>query len=422
MRTVEEARNVVLERASRLPAQVVELRCALGLILAEDVTADLDLPPFDKALVDGFAVRSADLAGGGLVPLHVVEEVTAGQWPSRPIASGEATAIMTGAPLPDGADAVVMWEQTERDGEGRVLVPGPVAQGQNRLTRGREMTKGEVILKRGERLTPPRIGLLASVGIARVHCVPWPRVAIMPTGDELVEIDQTPGPGQIRNSDMLQALVRSLGAQAWRRPIAPDHPERLRRALADALSSDETGKAHGAGPDVLVVSGGVSAGTRDLVPAALESLGIEPIFHKVRVRPGKPLWFGVGPPRGESPGVLVFGLPGNPVSGMVSVLLFLKPAIDALAGRTSTAPATATYPLAIAYRYRGDRPTYHPSTLIEREGRTCLQPLNWAGSADLRTVARADGFAVFPAGDVDYSEGDPVEFLALEGDSINVRP
>lgn len=401
---VDEALRAVLERAATLPPKRKPLAQALGCLLAEDVAADIDLPPFDKALVDGYAVRSGDFEGGTR-RFRLGEEITAGRTPTRPLSTGEAAAIMTGAPLPEGADAVVMIERTRRDGD-HVLVDEPIVRpGANRLPRGREMRAGDVVLRRGERLNPARLGLLASVGRPEVAVIPRPRVAVVSTGDELVEPDRIPGPGQIRNSNavMLEGLARSVGAEAEVFPIAGDEPEALLETLGRGLAFD-----------ALAITGGVSAGNRDLVPGTLERLGVLRVFHKIRLKPGKPLWFGVGPGRGEAPGTLVFGLPGNPVSGVVGFFLFVRPALRILAGGPSAIPSTIRLPLARPFRHAGDRPTYHPALRVEGAGGASVEPLDWAGSADLRTVARADGFAAFPAGDREYAPGDVVDFLELD--------
>jgi molybdopterin molybdotransferase len=399
MLTVEEALQAVLERSNPLPPRLLPLAEALDCVLAEDVTADLDSPPFDKALVDGYAVRSEDLQGEDRW-LRIGEEITAGRTPTRPLAPREAALIMTGAPLPPGADAVVMIERTRRE-DGGVLIEDPaVTPGRNRLPRGREMLTGEVVLRTGQRLNPVCLGLLASVGRAEVTVVPRPRVVIVPTGDELVEPGQAPGPGQIRNSNavVLQGLANSSGAEAVALPIAPDEPDLLRRTFRHGLESD-----------VLLVTGGVSAGNRDLVPDSLERLGVDRVFHKIRLKPGKPLWFGIGPPRANALGALVFGLPGNPVSGIVDFLLFVRPALAILAARPPHSEEPARLPLALPFTHVGDRPTYHPARRVAGT----IEPLDWAGSADLRTVARADGFAIFPAGVRTYDEGAVVGFLDL---------
>jgi molybdopterin molybdotransferase len=410
MLTVDEAQGAVRQRCAALPAQRRRLAAALDCVLAEDVRSDLDLPPFDKALVDGYAVRSADLdtdGAGDERRLRVVEEVTAGRMPACALGAREAAAIMTGAPLPAGADAVIMIEKTRRQGD-TVLIDDPaVVPGKGRLPRGRELKAGDVVLRRGQRLSPARLGVLASVGRTEVLVVPRPRVVVVPTGDELVEPDRVPGPGQIRNSNavMLQGLAEAAGAEAEAMPIAPDDPDRLGAALA-----------YGLGADVLVVTGGVSAGKLDLVPGALERLGVTRVFHKIRLKPGKPLWFGVGPARGDAPGTLVFGLPGNPVSGVVGFLLFVRPALETLAGKGAEARASVpavAFPLAAPFRHEGDRPTYYPARLITEAGRPCVALLDWAGSADLKTVAAADGFAIFAAGERTYEKSEIVGFLPL---------
>jgi molybdopterin molybdotransferase len=406
MLTVEEALDAVLIRCAALPGQRRGLAAALGCVLAEDVSADLDLPPFDKALVDGYAVRSADLDGTHVDSrLRIVDEITAGRMPDRPLGAREAAAIMTGAPLPAGADAVVMLEKTRRDGDFVVVDDAVVAPGKFRLGRGRELKAGDVVLRRGECLNAPRLGVLASVGRSEVLVVPRPRVLVVPTGDELVEPDQVPGPGQIRNSNAvtLQALAAASGAEAGALAIAPDDPGQLRAALEQGLSAD-----------LLLIAGGVSAGTRDLVPETLERLNVTRVFHKVRLKPGKPLWFGVGAVRGDGRGTLVFGLPGNPVSGIVGFLLFVRPALEMLAGRAATAiVAPKLLPLSGPFQQTGDRTTYHPAQLMCEDGRLCIAPLDWAGSADLKTVAQADGFAIFAAGDRTYRQGEIVGFLPL---------
>jgi molybdopterin molybdotransferase len=404
MLTVDEALDAVLGRCTPLPARPRPLVAALGCVLAEDVTADLDLPPFDKALVDGYALRSGDLGDGGDRRLTIGEEITAGRTPTRPLGPREAAAIMTGAPLPPGADAVVMIEQTRRSGDVVVIDDPSVTPGKFRLERGRELRAGDVVVRRGERLNAPRLGVLASVGRTAVEVVPPPRVAVVPTGDELVEPDRVPGPGQIRNSNavMLQALAVAAGAEAEALAIAPDDPGRLGTALDQGLAAD-----------VLLITGGVSAGNRDLVPETLERLGVGRVFHKIRLKPGKPLWFGTGPGRGDRPGALVFGLPGNPVSGIVGFLLFVRPALRVLAAQGTGVAETVALPLALPFTHRGDRPTYHPARVSTRDGVTALEPLAWAGSADLKTVAQADGFAIFAAGDRTYQQGEIVGFLPL---------
>ncbi len=373
-------------------------------MLDEGVAADRDSPPFDKALVDGFAIRSADLLDPQERAFHLVGELMAGDWSDRPLEPGETVAIMTGAPLPPGADAVVMVETADRNGS-QVRLRGPVLAGSNRLERGREWKQGDPILSRGDLLDPVRLGLAASLGRADLSVAPRPSVAVIPTGDELVDPGQAPSEGQIRNSNgpLLSTLLLSLGAQARAEPIVRDDRDALHSCFSRLLDS---------GPDavdVLVVSGGVSAGKLDLVPSALSEAGAQMVFHKVKVRPGKPLWFGVGPPRPNRPPALIFGLPGNPVSGIVSILLFVKPALDRLLGRTPQTSPLPRYPLTTAFLHKGDRQTYHPANLTRSPPQIDLRL--WAGSPDLRALAGLDGFAVFAPGDRQYQAEELVEFL-----------
>ena len=407
MLTVAEALAAVLDHARKLPPVALSLVEALDCVLAEDTVADLDSPPFDKALVDGYAVRSSDLAGQ-VRWLALGETIMAGQVPSRPLGRGEATVVMTGAPIPLECDAVVMHERTRPHQDGVLILEPEVRAGQNLMNRGREMRAGDVVVPCGSILSPARLGVLASVGRVDVRVVPRPLVAIVPTGDELVEPGQVPGPGQIRNSNavLLQALAMQEGARATVLPIAPDLPGPLTTILERGLESD-----------VLVITGGVSAGQRDLVPAALDALGVTCIFHKVSLKPGKPLWFGIGPSRGDRPAALVFGLPGNPVSGLVSFLLFVKAALSVLAGKPEPHKGWICGRLTSEFSHRGDRTTFFPSRVVDPGDNTAglptIEPLPWHGSADLLATSGADGFAIFAAGDRDYVPGEIVDFLPM---------
>ena len=322
MLSVEAATAEVLGVARPLRPIRKPLIDALGSTLAEDITAEIDLPPFDKSLVDGYAIRSADLAEI-LGRFRVVDRIVAGAMPSRAIGTGEASTIATGAPLPDGADSVVMFEYSRPlDLLGQfVELEGPARPGQNRLQQGREIRRGQVVLRAGDRLDPVRSGVLASLGRTDPLVVATPIAALVTTGNEVVPADQNPGPGQIRDSNAatLAATIRSAGYPVVTGPIALDELEDLQARFAEAVGTDK-GSA-----DVLIVSGGVSAGPLDLVPAALDAVGVVTVFHKVRIKPGKPLFFGVGPARADRAPALVFGLPGNPVSGLVGTLLFALP-------------------------------------------------------------------------------------------------
>jgi molybdopterin molybdotransferase len=382
---IPEAQTQIYARAqARSPVTARLSADCLEMVLGEAIRADLDLPPFTKALMDGFAVRSADLTG---VPktLEVIEEVTAGRTPTRAVGTGQATRIMTGAPVPEGADCVVAVEQTETAADGRVkILQGGVRAGQHLLDRGREMHDGEVILKPGSRLRPQELGMLAAVGRTEALLHPRPRVAILPTGDEIVDAGRKPGPGQIRNSNgpMLAAQVARAGGVPQAVGIALDAVDSLRKLIARGLESD-----------VLLLSGGVSAGKLDLVPGVLEELGVEAHFHKVFMKPGKPLFFGT---KGQT---LVFGLPGNPVSSLICFELFVRPALERLMGIDDAQPATVTAKLQHEFRHRSDRPTFYPARLMFDDSGPVVTPSAWFGSADLRGLSQSNAFMVVPPGD-----------------------
>jgi molybdopterin molybdotransferase len=401
---VAEAQAVVLRETRPLPAALTPLTpAALGLVLAADVASDLDMPPYDKALMDGYAVRSADLPGGRGT-LRVLEEIAAGHTPRHPVVAGTASRIMTGASLPPGADAVVVVERTHLREDGGVEVEDePPAPGQNVLPRGREMRAGEVVLRAGRELRPQDFGLLAAVGAAAALLVPAPRLAVLPTGDELVEPPGVPGPGQIRNSNgpMLLAQAARAGAAPRRLAIARDRPHSLGPLVEEGLRED-----------VLVLSGGVSAGTRDLVPAALHEAGVAAHFHKVAMKPGKPVFFGTRDAAGRR--TLVFGLPGNPVSSLVCFELFVRPALRRLGGHADCVPRAVPAALAEDFPHRTDRPTYHPAKLELAPGGWRVRPVPWFGSADLRGLAEANALVLLPAGDHHHRAGAVFDVLRLD--------
>lgn len=402
MLSVELALDKVLTHARPLAAQRVPLAEAVGRVLAEEVTSDVDSPPHDKSIVDGYALRFADLAAGK-AELSLLEQVVAGSLPTQPVRPGTATRLMTGAPVPDGADTIVMVERTEMLGDaGPVRIDDPkLVAGQNIMRRASSIRHGETVLERGRRLRPIEIGLLAEVGHVDVLAVRRPRVAVLSTGNELVAANMSPGAGQIRNSNepMLVACALEAGAVPIPLGIARDEPGDLRARIAEGLSAD-----------VLVLSGGVSAGVLDLVPGVLAGLGVEQVFHKVRLKPGKPLWFGVLP--GEQKR-LVFGLPGNPVSSYVCWELFVRPAIQLLAGSRATPLERISGLLAAEYRQRGERATYHPSVVRHGPQGISIEPLAWRGSADLRCLAAANALACFPPGERTFSPGDTIEAVSI---------
>ena len=391
---VETARAAA---ASRQPFERVPLAGAAGRTLSEDVLADRDQPAFDRSAMDGYAVRSADV-GGEAATLRVVGEVRAGTaWSGPPIGPGEAVAIMTGAPVPPGADSVQMVERCELEGptgHERVVVSGPVRTGQHVASRGEDVRAGEAILRRGDRVSGLRVGALASVGCAEVMVWRKPRVAIIATGDELVEVHERPLPHQIRetNRHTLEALVRAAGGDPLEVGLARDDASALDAAIDRGL-----------GAEVLVLSGGVSAGRYDLVADGLRSRGVEVLFHKVAVKPGKPVLFGR---RGAT---LVFGLPGNPVSAFVTAHLLLVPALRALQGDERPEPWIWRARLLAPLRRTGARPTFYGARLSP-EG---VSPISSNGSGDQVGFAAGDCLIRREAGANAAAEGQEVDVLLL---------
>jgi molybdopterin molybdotransferase len=405
MLSVAEAMQIVLDQVKPLPAESAPLAAAtLGLILAEDIVSDVDMPPFDKAMMDGFALRSGDLHDGQ-ADLTIVEEIAAGQTPRLAVEAGQSSRIMTGAPMPRGADAVVMIERCEMSPDQRVRINDPRVKPElNVLAKGREMRAGEVVLRAGARLRPQEFGLLATVGHTAVQVHPAPRVAILCTGDELVEPSAKPGPGQIRNGNGPMLLAQVCRAGGVPRPlgIARDEPAHLRALIAEGLQAD-----------FLLLSGGVSAGKFDLVPDTLAASGVELLFHKVAMKPGKPILFGIKRRENAGPPRLIFGLPGNPVASLVCFELFVRPAIRGL----MALPAAAGWVkarLSADHAYRSDRPTYHPARLQWTEMGWAVEAAAWFGSPDLRGVTPANAFVLLPAGDFVYRAGQVMDVLRDE--------
>ena len=393
MLSVAKAREVVLRHATPLsPRAELLAPDVLGQILAEDVTADIDSPPFDKAMMDGYAVRAADGAA-----LKLVGEVQAGVVSAEVVDAGEAVRIFTGAPIPPGADAVVKQEDTTAEGE-RVTIHKVVKPGANVLYRGSEMRAGEVVVSAGTVLTPTALGVLAAAGRDRVllNRVPPPSIAIIATGNELVDATEVPKDGQIRNTNtpMLYALAEKSGGRACDFHTHGDDRKALESIISDATYEDVT-----------IISGGVSVGKYDLVPDVLKSLGVEVHFHKVHMKPGKPLLFGT------LGGKLVFGLPGNPVSALLCFELFVGPAIRLLAGHTDPGPKELRLPLSESLAANHDRPTYHPAVV----GEESVRPLPWKGSADLRALLPANGYVLLPPGEVKYDVGAVVGVIRTGG-------
>jgi len=398
MMDVDEALQIVLRETRVLPLERLGLADAEGRILAEEVRADEDQPPFAKAMMDGFALRSLDVRAAP-AELEVIEEIPAGRMPSHALEKDQAARIMTGAPLPQGADAVQMVERTEPARDGRwVRILETVGPGTHVAPRGRELKAGETVLLPGECLTPPRIGVLSSVGQSTVQVHRRPRVAVAPTGDELVGWDATPKPGQIRNSNgpALTASCRQLGAEALDLGIIRDEPAALEECLRQGLATD-----------LLLLSGGVSMGTYDLVEAALERGGVEIFFRQVAIRPGKPAVFGR---KGDC---LVFGLPGNPVSSLVVFQVLVAPALRKLQGEARWEGRRLEAVLEAPVAQHMGRTSYLPGTLRFDGAQARIQPIPTSGSADLPAYSRANALLIIPADRDRVGAGERLQVLAL---------
>jgi molybdopterin molybdotransferase len=392
MLSIDQARAAVLAEVRPLPAEEVALADARGRVLAEDVTAAVDLPPFVNSAMDGFAVRS----GPSGRRLTVVGESRAGAPADRALGDGEAIRISTGAMLPEGADAVLQIELVSEDGDSIVL-NDEVQPGRNTRSAGEDVRAGTPVLQAGTTLGPAEIGMAASAGCGSQRCGRRPRVTVIGTGDELVGPGDELGPGQIHDSNgpMLSALVRRAGADVRALRVEDDRVATV-AAVEQALADT----------DVLLLSGGVSVGPHDHVKPALEANGVEEVFWRVALRPGKPTWFGV---KREDPPVLVLGLPGNPVSAYVTFTLFAAPALAKLQGARAAAASR---------RARlGSAVTRHPDrdecirVRVDADG--IATPTGPQGSHMLSSLVQADGLALIPRGDEPLAGGTDVEVLWL---------
>jgi len=370
---VDRAVDIVLEAAFELrdnkvgaTVRSVSIWEASGMVLAQDIVADRDLPSFDKSMMDGFALRTADLDGDQT--LTIVGEIAAGGPAPRALQPGEAMAIMTGAQVPDGADAVQIVELSERDGD-QLRLRAKVAPGANITRAGGQARAGDVVVAKGRVIEALTAGVLGTFGATSIPVYRRPRVTVLATGNELVNIEATPGPGQIRDSNRktLMALLDSEWCRVVDGGIVLDERAALRRAIAEGRDSD-----------VLVLSGGVSAGAYDLVHDCLVSEGCEILFHQISIKPGKPVLFGR---MGQT---LVFGLPGNPVSAFVTAVLLLAPAVRVLGHRPEHRSWYLPVPLAGTLPPTGKRTTFHPGDLVRDPAteQLSVRPLPWDGSAD----------------------------------------
>lgn len=391
--TFEQARECVLREvgAARriLGREQVPALEAAGRILAEEITADRDYPPFPRSARDGFAIRAEDVPG----ELRVIGEVRAGEVFRGSVGAGGAVEIMTGAPLPEGADAVVMVEHTERSSN-RVNVARSLHSGENLNAQGIEAKQGSVVLSAGRRLGFAEIALLAMVGRECATVYRRPRVAILPTGDEIVEAGEQPEPFQIRNSNAwsMAVQVARAGGDPWILPIARDNYESTRHLIEQGLEAD-----------LLLLSGGVSAGKYDIVERVLADLGAQFFFDRVLVQPGQPLVFGTA--RGK----FFFGLPGNPASTMVTFEVFARAAVELLGGANETPLPLLQAKLLKDVYHRPGLTRFLPAQ-VSADGST-VTPEPWQGSGDVNSLARANAFLVTEPDRESWSAGEMIRVL-----------
>ena len=401
----DEAMGIVLEQAEglRRPAvERVELLESVGRVLAEDIAADRDQPPFSRSTRDGFAVRAERFSAGA--ELQVLGMVRAGErWSGKPVGEGEAVQIMTGSPMPEGADAVAMVEFVAR-GDGWIRgVPGRgMVVGENIVPRGSEARAGQVVLAAGTKMGAAEVAMAATCGAGQVRVFQRPRVAIVATGDELVEVDALPQEHEIRNSNgyALVAMVTAAGGVAGRLAVARDVLEDVRDRIAE-------GRAW----DLLILSGGVSMGEYDLIEEVLEEFGAEFFFTGVRMQPGKPVVFGRLPKRNRQRECFFFGLPGNPISTQVTFHCFVEPFLRAMAGGAMEGPGFVQATLVEDVTGKPALMRLLPARISRDRARPEVRLVEWQGSGDVAANARANCYAVLPGDREGFAAGEVISVL-----------
>ncbi|NIQ00968.1 MAG: molybdopterin molybdenumtransferase MoeA [Nitrospinaceae bacterium] len=397
---VDEAREIILSRIEPRGVEKVSLNDALGRILAEDIIARRNNPPMDNSAMDGYAVIAGDIQSAtpeSPVKLEVVDNVPAGSVAQVTLKNNQAIRIMTGAPIPPGADAVLMQEDTEKNGNG-ILAKDKAAVGENIRLAGEDVKEGDVVIEKGVTITPAHIGMMAVVGRSGIFVSQQPTVAILSTGDEIMELDEIPEGPCIYNSNgyMLAAQIRSAGGIPRYLGVAKDDEKDLMEKFDWALQCD-----------LVVSSGGVSVGDYDLVKASLDKLGNEMVFWKVAMKPGKPLAFGK---IGEVP---IFGLPGNPVSSFVSFEQFVRPAIKKIMNAREVMPPTVQAKLTRTIHKKTGRLHFMSAVVSWDSGEYTVTPAEEQGSGVLKSTVTANGLLVFPLEKDELKSGDHVTVQLL---------
>ena len=400
--SVTHAQKLILDSITRLETETVRLEQSVGRVLAQEIRANRDLPPYDVSAMDGFALRSADVAGGP-AELTVIEDIKAGDLPTQTVVAGQCARIMTGAPVPPGEDAVIRVEDTQEVSANRVQINKPVKPKNDVRPQGENMRDGDVVLTVGTEITPGVIGVLATVKAAQFAVFRRPRVAILSTGNELEGMDEPVDPNKIPNSNSyaLMAQVQALGIEPVLLGIARDDPLELEQYLKRGLEYD-----------VLLVSGGTSVGVHDYVRPTIEKLGVQMKFWRVAIRPGHPLAFGM------TDKTAVFGLPGNPVSSMVCVEEFVAPALRCMMGNPRLYRRTVTARVAHEVKFRPGRTEFIRVQLTRDEHGYIASATGTQSSGVLLSMARADGLMVVPANSTGLAAGAQVTVQLLDGQAF----
>jgi molybdopterin molybdotransferase len=386
MISFKQAYDIVMSSAIRIGTEIIPFNDTLNRILAGNVVSDIDMPPFNKSSVDGFACKRSDLTDD----LEIIETIPAGDWPAKSIAKNQCSRIMTGAPVPTGADCVIMVEETEILPSGKVRFKGSFKK-ENIAIKGEDVQKGDIVLKAGRKIRPQDIAVMASVGYVSVTVSFMPQIAVISSGSELVEPDVIPGISQIRNSNssQLMAQVERAGAAGKYYGIAEDDEDKTLSVVKKAISEN----------DIIIITGGVSMGDFDFVPSVLERAGVKILFTRVAVQPGKPTTFGL------HPGAIIFGLPGNPVSSFIQFELLIRPLVSKMMGN-KWRQIDVKLPMNQKFTRRfGERMAFIPVT-INDDGFVSL--VEYHGSAHISALSDADGIIEMPIGKLVFEKGEIV--------------
>ncbi|OGS69681.1 MAG: hypothetical protein A3F91_11625 [Flavobacteria bacterium RIFCSPLOWO2_12_FULL_35_11] len=399
MISVDTAIKIITDVVEPLPAKTAPFESILGLCLAQDVQSDIDMPPFDRSAMDGYAVIAEDTSLAP-VELTMIEDIAAGHLPTKKVLRGQASKIMTGAAVPAGADAVVKFEETEDlPSNNRVKILRAIDKGRNISKMGEDMKAGQIVLRKGMFIRPQEIGILATVGKARVEVFPTPTVGIISTGTELVDVESNPSAAQIRNSNgySLAAQARRLKADVELLGTVKDTKDEISRIMGRGLQKD-----------ILILSGGVSMGEYDLVGDVMKDLNTQIYFEKVALRPGKPVIFG------KKDKTFIFALPGNPVASFVTFELFIYPAIRKMMGFTTYHRTIFKASLETEILIKRKRREYRPAFLRMQNNAWVVAPVEWHGSADLLSTTRANCLLIVREDAEKLSVGQLVDVILLD--------